>query len=214
MKASGRGIMMIIFWKAMALFYLLAILGRAGSFLLDDLPVTQDKCIRSLQQLKHAGLLNQTRASQACPNAVWVRVEHPHDETRALMVVHSGSDGGITLLFDEDGRLIEVQGGRFHLRRMYTPYALYALLYFIFSLPMMALLLLSRPTEHYAVRNSFILYSGTLLTYLSGVAANPLDQPMLLINGAVFIVALIIGVWAVVDVYKTRHHIRDLLCRY
>lgn len=211
MKASGRDRMVIIFWMAMALFYLLAILGRTDSFLLDDLPITQDKCIRSLQQLKHAGLLNQTRASQACPNAVWVRVEHPHDETRALMVVHSGSDGGITLLFDKDGRLIEVQGGRFHPRMMYTPYAL---LYFIISLPMMALLLLSRPTEHYAVRNSSILYSGTLLTYLSGVAANPLDQPMLLINGVIFIVALIIGVWAVVDVYKTRHHIRDLLCRY
>ncbi len=113
------------------LFYCLAILGRISSFLLDDIPLVEDGCIKNLYQLRQANLLNLSRAMQACPDVTWIRVEHPWYETRTLMVVKSGSDAGVTLLFDKDGGLVDIQDSVFHLRRVRNKHVIDA---FIISL--------------------------------------------------------------------------------
>jgi hypothetical protein len=105
----------IALWIVIVIFYFLALFGRISSFLLNDIPLVEDGCIRNLYQLRQANLLNLSHATQACPNAIWVHLEDSDGRKRTLMIVKPGSDAGVTLLFNKDGQLIGIVGDVFHL---------------------------------------------------------------------------------------------------
>jgi hypothetical protein len=205
MNSGKHAYGVIALWIAIVIFYCLAILGRVSSFLLDDIPLTGNECIKNLYRLRQANSLNLSRAAQACPNATWIRVEHPWEETRTLMVVRSGSDAGVTLLFDKDGDLVNIQDGVFHLKKIENEHVINAFIIFLILVPLLVLILVSRPSDSQMVRSGAILSFGTFLAYLSVVVVDSLNPLLSLIaNGIIFSVALMAGIWTAVDIYLKR----------
>jgi hypothetical protein len=195
----------IALWIVIVIFYFLAVFGRISSFLLDDIPLVEDGCIRNLYQLRQANLLNLSHATQACPNAIWVHLEDSDGRKRTLMIVKPGADAGVTLLFNKDGQLIEIVGDVFHLWSTPHEYIKDAIVTSLILVPLIALILTARSSDGHIVRYGAILSLGTLLAYLSRVPLDPLNPLLLLgVNSIIFSMALMAGIWTAVNIYRKR----------
>jgi len=195
----------ITLWIAILILYCLAILVRVSSFLLDDIPLMEDRCISNLYRLRQSNSLNLSRAAQACPNATWIWLKDSYNGVRTLMVVKPGSDGGVTLLFDKDGDLVGIQDRDFLLHRVRNEHVIKAFIISLSFVLLLVIILFSRPSDSPIVRYGAILSFGTLLAYLSIVVVDPLNPLLsLIVNGIIFSVALAAGIWTAVAVYLKR----------
>lgn len=193
----------IALWAFIGLFYAFAMVGRADNFLLDDMYLLEEECIKEFYRLRQANALNLTSAMQACPNASLIRVEDPYEGVYTLLVVRTGSDAGITLFFDKDGQLVGIKGAPFHIRgEFYRGIAALTVLSIVL-LPLIVLVLVARPLDIPLVRSGALLSLGTLLAYWSGLMVDPLNPRLtLIVNGIVYGLALGAGVWAIVEVFR------------
>jgi hypothetical protein len=199
----------IVLQAFIGLFYALVMVGRVDNFLVDDIPLLEEGCIREFHRLKQANALNLTSAMQACPNASLVRVEDPYEGVHTLLVIRAGSDAGITLLFDKDGQLIGITGAPFHIRGGFYRGISTLTVFSLVLLPLIALVLVARSLDIPLVRSGALLSLGTLLAYWSGLTVDPLNPRLsLIVNGVVYGLALGAGVWAIVEVFRKRDAIR------
>ena len=212
MMNSKRVYGSIALWAFIGLFYAFAMVGRTDNFLLDDMYLLEEECIKEFYRLRQANALNLTSAMQACPNASSIRVEDSYEGVYTLLVVRTGSDAGITLLFDKDGQLVEIKGAPFHIRgEFYRRIAALTVLSIVL-LPLIVLVLVARPLDIPLVRSGALLSLGTLLAYWSGLTVDPLNPRLtLIVNGIVYGLALGAGVWAIVEVFRKLNAIRQAI---
>ncbi len=194
-----KGIVYVL-WAVIVGFYLIAVLNRALSFDLDDLPLREDKCVVSLYNLRASQKLDFQTALEACPTAKVHEVEPASREVHKILSYHTGSDASTILYFDNEGNLSYM--------RSTIAYMDWRIgddmnILFIFVICLLLLVLITPKGYEMWCKNASIFTLGILLCSYSFTLdwKGSYDQ-VLLSRIVLYLLALLIGFLASVHLFR------------